>query len=60
MALGSRLRALLRRQQVERELDQEIAFHIEREIEERVRRGASRDEARRTTLRDFGGVARFK
>ena len=53
-------RALFDRRSVERELDDEMRFHVEREIAERVRRGASPESARRTALRDFGGVERFK
>ncbi|MEJ7809327.1 MAG: ABC transporter permease [Gemmatimonadaceae bacterium] len=55
-----RLRALLDRPAAERELDDEIRFHIEREAEERVRRGASPGDARRDALRAFGGVERHK
>jgi predicted permease len=35
-----------------------MAYHIERETAERVGQGMTPDEARRTALRDFGGVAR--
>ena len=52
------LRSLLRRPP-DADLDEELRFHIEREIEERVRNGADPDEARRSTLRDFGGVTRY-
>ena len=58
--LSLRLRALLDRRSVESELDDELRFHIEREIADRVRRGIPPEEARRTALRDFGGVERFK
>src|SRR5438105_1683312 len=53
-------RALARRGRVEEELEVELAFHLDREIDDRVRQGMSPDEARRTTLRDFGGVERVK
>src|SRR4029077_8593288 len=42
----------------ERELDEELAFHIEKETEENVRRGMPPDEARRAALVRFGGVAK--
>ncbi len=44
----------------ERELDEELAFHIDRETEENVRRGMDRAEARRAALVRFGGVAKTK
>ncbi|MGH7720248.1 MAG: ADOP family duplicated permease [Gemmatimonadaceae bacterium] len=53
-------RALLRRRAVERELDEELRFHIDREIEERIARGMSPERARASAMRDFGGVERFK
>jgi len=34
-----RLRSLIRRAQVERELDAELRYHIERQIEERISKG---------------------
>lgn len=58
--LKRRLRALFRRTQVERELDDELRFHLEKEIEQNVARGMSPDEARWTALRSFGGVERVK
>ena len=58
--LGRRLRLLLQREAVEREMDDEMRFHIEMEIEDRVRAGESPAQARRAAMRDFGGVERFK
>lgn len=55
-----RLRALVQRDEVSAELDDELRFHIERETAENIRRGMSADEARRTALAQFGGVERFK
>jgi hypothetical protein len=40
-----RLRALLRRSAVENELDEELRFHIEQQVEKHVRGGQSREEA---------------
>ena len=54
------LRALVARRRADAELDEELRFHIEMEIAERVRRGASPEAARTQVLRDFGGVERFK
>jgi predicted permease len=44
----------------ERELDEELAFHLEKETEENVRRGMSPEEARRAALVRFGGVEKTK
>ena len=55
-----RLRALYRRDPVERELEDEVRFHIEMETEAGVRRGLTAEEARREALVKFGGVERYK
>src|SRR5688572_19879088 len=55
-----RARALLARDAVERELDDELRFHLEMEVEYNVRRGLDPVEARRAALREFGGVNRIK
>lgn len=57
---GRRLRGLLHRQEVEREMDEEMRFHLQMEIEDRIRDGMSPEEARCSALRDFGGLDRFK
>lgn len=58
--LRYRLRAVFRRRTVERELDDEVRFHIERETEKYIRAGMSPDEARRQAHIAFGGVERMK
>jgi hypothetical protein len=45
---------------MEEELDEEVRFHLEREIEENIIRGMSPEEARYAALRSFGGVERVK
>src|SRR5215510_963382 len=55
-----RLRAGLRRRNIERELDRELQFHLEMETAENVRRGMSEEEARRAARLSFGGVERTK
>src|SRR5439155_3304191 len=55
-----RLRALARRDDVERDLDDELRFHIEMEAEKNVRAGLAADIARREALVAFGGVDRYK
>ena len=51
-----RLRTLTHPARVEDEIQRELEFHLAMEAAERERRGLSPEEARRTTLRDFGGV----
>src|SRR6266404_3916502 len=55
-----RLRSLFCRPKVEEELDNELRFHVEQQIEENLAAGMPRDEARSAALRDFGGVEQVK
>lgn len=52
-----RLRSLFSRRRVEREMDEEIRFHIEQKTEEGIAAGLAPDAARAAALRAFGGVA---
>lgn len=52
----NRFRTLFGRTGADRELDEEIRDHIERDIADRIRRGAAPDEARRAAMADFGGI----
>jgi len=54
--IRERLRALFRRGQEERELEEELRFHLEMEVEENLRRGLSAAEARRQAVLRLGGV----
>jgi putative ABC transport system permease protein len=56
----SRFGALFRRQKFEGELDEEVRFHLEMEIQENLRRGMGPDEARYAAHRSFGGVEQAK
>jgi putative ABC transport system permease protein len=58
--LRARLRALFRRDAADRELNDEIRFHIELETEKNVRLGLAPDEARRVAVSHFGGVQRVR
>ena len=58
--LKTALRALLRKTQVERELDEELRYHIEQQTEQNIRLGMSPEEARRAALKAFGGVEQAK
>ena len=51
-----RLRSLMHPRVVDRELDAEIAFHVERETEKHIAMGLAPDEARRRALVAFGGM----
>ncbi len=53
-----RVRSLLFRRRQERELAEELRFHLEMEAEANMRRGMAGVEARRAALRRFGGVDR--
>ena len=55
-----RLRSLFRRAQVEQELDEELRYHLERQIEEHISKGMAPEEARYAALRAMGGVERRK
>src|SRR5215510_16610144 len=58
--LRLRLRALLFKSKMEEELDEEVRFHLEREIEENIARGMTPEEAHYAAIRNFGGVERVK
>jgi putative ABC transport system permease protein len=58
--LRERARAIVRRDAAERDLDDEMRFHVERDVEERVRRGMDPVLARRQALVSFGGVEQRK
>jgi predicted permease len=55
-----RMRALIGRTTLDRDLDEEVNFHIDREMEKHLRRGVAPDEAARLARRSFGGVDRIK
>ena len=59
-SISNRLRNLFRKNAVEQETDQELRFHLQREIAARITRGMSPEEARRSALLEFGGVEQFK
>src|SRR5690348_8395014 len=52
--------ALLGRRRQDRELDEELRFHIDMETRRYMDQGFSEPEARRRARRDFGGVERHK
>ncbi|MGD0697250.1 MAG: ABC transporter permease [Terriglobia bacterium] len=58
--LPLRIRSLFKRARVEHELSDELRFHLEKLIEEKVRKGMTPDEARYAALRELGGVEQIK
>ncbi len=58
--LRFRLRALFRRDAVEQELDEELAAHLEHEVERRIEAGVPPGEARRQAALALGGVAQVQ
>src|SRR5262252_5339720 len=58
--LKARLRALLRKSEMERELDEELRYHIERQTEQNIRLGMNPEEARHAARKAFGGVEQAK
>ena len=59
-ALPLRFRSLFQRQRVELELDEEIAYHVERKTEQFMARGMTPHAARRAALRSMDGLAQHK
>ena len=55
-----RLRALVRRKAVEGEMDEELRFHVERQVEKCVASGLARAEALRRARIEFGGLESVK
>ncbi|MFZ0636266.1 MAG: ABC transporter permease [Candidatus Acidiferrales bacterium] len=55
-----RVRALMRRDVVEQELDEELRFHFEEQVEKFMKEGVPRDEARRRARLEFGGAELIK
>src|SRR5882757_4563544 len=55
-----RLRSLLRRGTMENELDEELRFHLEQQVEKYVQSGLTREDALRRTRLEFGGLGQIK
>ena len=58
--LRVRWRAIVRREAVERELDEELRYHIELRTEENIAKGMSPQEARRAARIELGGIEQVK
>src|SRR5687768_8725268 len=59
-SIAHTLRALVWRRKADRDLDDELRFHVEMETEQNLRRGMPPAEARRAALLSFGGVQRYR
>ncbi|HEX5885342.1 MAG TPA: ABC transporter permease, partial [Pyrinomonadaceae bacterium] len=59
-AIKRRLRALFRRNQLERELDDELRFHLERDAAQNLRSGMNSEDAYYSALKSFGPLERSK
>ncbi|MGD1105229.1 MAG: ABC transporter permease, partial [Terriglobia bacterium] len=55
-----RLPALFRKEELDQELSDELAFHLEKQIEQNMAAGMSAEEARYAALKSFGGVEQVK
>ncbi|HVF91226.1 MAG TPA: permease prefix domain 1-containing protein, partial [Blastocatellia bacterium] len=58
--LWMRVRALFRKDEMESDMDEELRFHLEKDIEQNRAAGMSKEEARMAALRNFGGVEQVK
>lgn len=57
---AARLRGLFERNRLERELDDEVRFHLQMQIEDNLKAGMHPAEARYAALRSFGGIEPMK
>jgi hypothetical protein len=57
---AARLRSLFEHKRLERELDDEVRFHIEMQMEDNLSSGMNPAEARSAALRSFGGIEPMK
>lgn len=53
---AGRMKAFFRKRALDRDLDAEVASHLEFAIEDNLQRGMSEEEARRQAMAEFGGV----
>lgn len=58
--VAARLRGLFEHKRLERELDDEVRFHLEMQVEDNVEAGMNPAEARYAALRSFGGIEPMK
>src|SRR5215469_3160876 len=59
MDLLFRLRAIFRAKSMDADLDEELQFHLDRQLEKYIQAGLSPEEARRRVRLDFGGATQI-
>src|SRR5213083_2585910 len=57
---AARLRGMCERKRLEHELDDEVRFHLEMQIEDNLKAGMNPAEARYAALRSFGAIEAMK
>jgi predicted permease len=60
MKFFRRVRAVLRKEELNQQLSDEMSFHLEKQIEQNMAAGMTPEEARYAALRKFGGVEQVK
>src|SRR5580704_15364466 len=55
-----RIRSLFHRDDVDREMEQELSFHMEQQIATHIAAGMLPEEARYAAMREFGGVEQIR
>src|SRR5260370_16984901 len=58
--IRKRIRALMRKDDLEHELNEELRYHVEREEQLRIRNGSSVEAAHLAALKTFGGLEQSK
>src|SRR5262249_52296579 len=58
--LKVRMRSLMRNKHAEQELDEELLYHLNKDIDRNIARGMEPREARQQALRSFGGIEQIK
>src|SRR5512147_215630 len=58
--VAARLRGLFEHKRLERELDEEVRFHLEMQIDDNLKAGMNPAEARHAALRSFGVLEHMK
>ena len=59
-SISHRIRNLFRKDKVELETDQELRFHLERQIAQNIAAGLPPEDARRAAFVEFGGLEQYK
>src|ERR1017187_8337244 len=60
MKFFHRIRTQFQKKELDQDLSEELAFHIEKETEENIAAGMSAEDARYAALRSFGGIEQAK